>query len=120
MADGVFTDASGDKSARKIVYTLTTADPNGTAFMAADYLHKSIQADGTFGAATVVLDGSNDGVNFYPLTNKAGTAIALTAAGLSESAIAVMYVRPRLSVVGVGASVVVCVLLAAVASRYAQ
>jgi hypothetical protein len=120
MADGVYTDLSGDKSVRKIVYTLTTADPNGSAIPAHDFQQKSIQADGTFGAATVVLDGSNDGVNFYPLTNSAATAIGITVAGLSTNVSAVQFIRPRLSVVGVGASVVVCIVMHAPSNRFAQ
>ena len=120
MADGVFTDLSGDKSVRKIVYTLTTADPNGSAFPAQDFIHKSIQADGTFGGATVSFDGSNDGVNFYPLPDLGNTAIALIAAGLKQSMNVSAWIRPRLSVVGVGATIVVCVVMHAPSNRFAQ
>ena len=120
MADGVYTDLNGDKSVRKIVYTLTTADPNGSAIPAHDFQHKSIQADGTFGAATVVLDGSNDGTNFYPLANSAAAAIGLTVAGLATNVSTVQFVRPRLSVVGIGATIVVCIVMHAPANRFAQ
>jgi hypothetical protein len=46
---------------------------------------RSVQVTGTFGAGgTVVFEGSNDGVNYYTLTNPLGTAISVTTAGITQ------------------------------------
>ncbi len=59
---------------------------------------KSIQVTGTFGAGgSVALEGSNDGVNFYPLTDPTGTIIAITAAQIKAATEATYYVRPHVT-----------------------
>lgn len=54
----------------------------------------SMQVTGTFGGATVVLQGSNDGTNFYDLDDIEGTAISVTAAGLVEFSTSALYIKP--------------------------
>jgi hypothetical protein len=54
----------------------------------------SIQAVGTFGGASVALQGSNDGTNWVGLTDRSGVTIALTAAGGSEFSTSFVYLRP--------------------------
>jgi hypothetical protein len=54
----------------------------------------SIQVVGTFGGASVALQGSNDGTNWVGLSDRAGTAIAITAAGGSEFSTSYVYLRP--------------------------
>mgnify|MGYP001171422070 CR=1 FL=1 len=49
-----------------------------------DYADRSIQATGTFGGATLSVQGSNDGTNYAALTDGNGTAIALAAAGIEQ------------------------------------
>ena len=113
-------DVSGDNSCVLAATTLTTADNTSAIIRYPEHEKKSIQATGTFGGATVVLEGSNDGVNFFTLTNKAGTALAITAAGLSDCDANCIFTRARLSVVGAGASVIVSALLRAPSTRYGQ
>lgn len=57
----------------------------------------SFQAFGTFGGATVILQGSNDGTNWVALSDPSGTAISLTAAGAFEFSTAMAYIRPSIS-----------------------
>ena len=57
----------------------------------------SIQAVGTFGGGTVVLQGSNDGTNWVNLTDTQGTAIGLTAAGGAEFSSAFLSFRPLIT-----------------------
>lgn len=57
----------------------------------------SVQVTGTFGSATVVLQGSNDGTNWVTLKDTSGTAISLTAAGASEFSTGMAYIRPSIS-----------------------
>lgn len=78
--------------------TLTEAD-TGAAFApgSTDPLAGSVQVIGTFGGATVILQGSNDGTNWVGLNDVAGNAISLTAAGAAEFSTAMAYIRPSAS-----------------------
>ena len=59
---------------------------------------RTIQVTGTFGAAgSVAVEGSNDGVNYFALTNPTGTVIAITSAGGAAITEAVQYVRPHVT-----------------------
>lgn len=55
---------------------------------------KSVQATGTWGGATLVLQGSNDGTTWFTLNDPAGTDISFTANGLMQILEGVRYIRP--------------------------
>lgn len=57
----------------------------------------SVQVSGTLGLATVVLQGSNDGVTYATLKNIAGTDISFTAAGYVEFSSAAAFIKPSIS-----------------------
>lgn len=57
----------------------------------------AVQISGTFGGATVVLQASNDGTNFFTMKDLTGTNISATAAGLFEFTTAALYIRPSIS-----------------------
>jgi hypothetical protein len=57
----------------------------------------AVQFSGTFGGATIALQGSNDGTTFYTLEDLQGTAISGTAAGYFEFTTAALYLRPSIS-----------------------
>ncbi len=72
---------------------------------------RSIQYQGTFGTGgTIILEGSNDGVNYHPLTDPQGNAISKTAAGIEAIMELTRYVRPRVSA-GDGSTSLVATLL---------
>lgn len=73
--------------------TLTEADTAGAYFMVNGPKRGCVTVTGTFGGATVVLQGSNDGTNWVTLTDLAGSAISVSAAGIAEFSTACMYVR---------------------------
>ena len=53
---------------------------------------------GSFGAGgTLVFEGSNTGVNYYPLTNPQGVPLVITAAGISEITEVVRFARPHVT-----------------------
>jgi hypothetical protein len=55
----------------------------------------TVQVIGTFGGATVKLQGSNDGTNWFDLTKRAGTSSAsFTAAGGATANENPAYIRP--------------------------
>jgi hypothetical protein len=76
------------------------------------YGDKSIQVTGTFGAGgSCTLEGSNDGVNFFALTNPTGTTIALTAAGIVAVTEAAQFIRPHVTA-GDGTTALIAVVFA--------
>ena len=60
----------------------------------ADYSDRSAQIVGTFGGATVVVNGSNDGTNYAPVTDPQGNAISKTSAAIEAISEATLFVRP--------------------------
>ena len=77
--------------------TLLNGD-DGAPFEFVDWADRTIQVFGTFGAGgTVVLEGSNDGVNYSTLTDSNGVAMSYTAAAVKQINEAPRYVRPRVT-----------------------
>ena len=72
--------------------TMGNAD-TGTSSSVPEYSDKTVQITGTFGGATVTLQGSNDDTNWTTLTDIQGTALAVTAADISLVAENPLYVR---------------------------
>ena len=60
-------------------------------------LAASVQASGTFGGATVVMQHSNDGTNWFTAKDLQGNDISLTADGIAEFSLSSAYIRPSLS-----------------------
>ncbi len=57
----------------------------------------SVQVTGTFGGATVTLQGSNDGTNYVTLKDLSGADISFTTAGLAYFDGRTLYIRPGIS-----------------------
>lgn len=102
----------------RVSWTLTTASPNGAYLKQPGASDRSVQVFGTFGGATCILEGSNDprvetdpgNAVWSPLTDNGSTAISFTAAGIEAVNENPLYIRPRLSVVGSGATITVSLL----------
>lgn len=69
-----------------------------------------IQVGGTFGGATVVVNGSNDDTTYAGLDDQAGTAISVTAAAVKNIGDFPLYVKPVASG-GTGQSLTVKLLV---------
>lgn len=67
----------------------------------------TLQLTGTFGG-TVVLQGSNDGTNYFTLNDRNGNAISATSAGIFNIVNLPAYVRPS---GGTGVTAVIPVLV---------
>src|SRR5258705_10178014 len=63
---------------------LAAAGDIGQPLQRTDLADRSVQVTGTFAVATIVLEGSNDGTNYFTLSNPAGAALSFTAAGLMQ------------------------------------
>lgn len=118
-----------DMAVRIVQWYLTTAAPQGTPVSMAEWADKTIEIDGTstdpvngalaWGAATLAIQGSNNGVlgtsiqNAQALSNAAGGA-ALS--GITANKIAAiienpLFVAPVLTTPGTGAKVQVTLIL---------
>jgi hypothetical protein len=74
---------AGDGSAIRVVWTPVTEADSCRPVKYPKHSDKSIQVFGTFGGATVALNGSNDGgTTFAALNTPASAAIVLNAAGI--------------------------------------
>lgn len=90
---------------------LTAANAVGAAIEMPGSSDRSVQIDGTFDSATVVLQGSNDGETWFTLTDPQGNAISKTSAALEMISELTRYIRPSTSGGGGSQSVNVRVLL---------
>ncbi len=91
----------------------------GTPVLLPGYADKSIQVTGTFGSGgSVTLEGSNDGVNYFTLTDPTGTAIAITAAGGKAITESTQYVRPHCTAGDGTTALVVTVFCRATQQRF--
>lgn len=116
MADAAFNNNFGmqDGSLARFTWNLTTADPTGTQVEWPEWSDVTWHiTNTTWGGATLALQGSNDGTNWFTLNNAAGgTALTFTT-GTNAGATSLetpLYIRPALTVVGVGAVVRVILL----------
>jgi hypothetical protein len=97
---------SGGISAQTITWTGITAQSDTVgAYDRIDLGDRSIQVTGNFNGGTVQLQGSNDGVSFFPLTTPAGVTIQFTAPGLLQVTEACLFVQPVFSTATTGANV---------------
>jgi hypothetical protein len=97
-----------DRSGQLWTWALTTANPDGAVLEYSEWADCCWQAVGTWGGATLKLQGSNDGTNWFTLSNAAGAAAAsFTADGAATTIETPRYIRPNLTTVGVGATVTV-------------
>lgn len=92
-------DISGDGSVRVLTWTpLTTTNADGAPAEWVRWADRCIQFTGTFGAGgTVKLQGSNDGSNWFDLTDPQGNAISKTTASIEQVLEMTRYVRPFVS-----------------------
>lgn len=77
--------------------TLTEADTAAAVVLPRPCPLGSIVAVGTWGSATLILQGSIDGTNWFGLTDQAGNAVSLTANGGDVAVMPVRYIRPSAS-----------------------
>lgn len=64
---------------RLLLWSMTSAD-TGSPLMLCDYADKTVAVQGgTWGSATLVIEGSNDGTNFTTLTDPQGNSLSKTA-----------------------------------------
>lgn len=70
------------------------ANDTGEPLGASQYTDRSVQVAGTFGGATVRIEGSNDGSTWATLTDPQGNALEMISAKLEMVTEATLYIRP--------------------------
>lgn len=102
-----------DRSVLLPTWALTTVNPDGLPLNKPSFMQMTWTAQGVWGGATLTLQGSNDGSNWFALTKFASsTAATFTADGIVTTNEAPLFVRPDLTSVGSGAAinVVLCAI----------
>lgn len=90
---------------------LAAGETGDAAALVAAFADRSIQFTGTFGGATVVLQGSNDGTNYFTLKDPFGNDVSVTAAALVQVLEVTLHTRPKVTG-GDGTTALAAVLLA--------
>ena len=103
------TDRNSINGAVILNYALANAD-TGSAFTLPIAVDITAQAVGTFGGATVLVEGSNDAINWNTLGANVGTNLSFTTAGLRKAAENPAYIRASTSG-GTGTAVNVVIAL---------
>lgn len=85
---------------------ITNANADGAPVSSVLTGDRCVQVSGTFGGATITMQGSLDGSTWATLSDPTGTALTFTAAGLKGISEAAKFIRPLLSG-GSGSSVTV-------------
>lgn len=91
---------SKDGSVNLITWTnLTNATSDvGSAIGESWRGEKTFQVVGTFGTnGAVTIEGSNNGVDWSPLSNRQGTSMVFTTSGFNRSQDQPAFVRPRIT-----------------------
>ncbi len=101
------TDPSGDGSTKKILWeTLTYIDATpgpeafdvGARYGAAQFADRTAHVSGTFGTGTVLIEGSNDGVNYATLNDPQGNPLTFVTERIESISEVTNFIRPRVSV----------------------
>ncbi len=66
---------------------------------------------GTWGGGSITLKGSNDGTNYYPLTDPQGNAITKTADSLEQITELTQFIKPEITAGDATTSLTVKLLL---------
>ena len=108
--EATIVDVGGNFKTKMFTYAMTTADHTSVAFEWCNYADRSVTLIGTWGGATAVIEGSNDGSNFIALADPQGGAISKPGDSIEAILELTRYVRVRLSTVGAGATITVSFL----------
>lgn len=69
----------------------------GDSLPFSQYTDKSVQVTGTFGGATLRVEGSNNGTDWAVLTDPQGNDLLITSAKVEMVTEATLYTRPKVS-----------------------
>ena len=67
---------------------------DGQSMEFSQYTDKSVQVAGTFGGASIRIEGSNDGTNWAALTDPQGNDLLIVAPKIEQVTECTLYIRP--------------------------
>ena len=88
---------TGNHKSIVIVWTALPQAGDGEPIPFCQYTDKSAQVTGTFGGATVQIEGSNDGSTWATLTDPQGNALSFSSAKIEMISEATLVVRPKVT-----------------------
>lgn len=89
--------AAAQQGVLQTVWTPMGNADTGTPDQLSRWPQKSVQFGGTFGGATVVLEGSDDGTTYATVKDVAGTSVSATSAARFDVLDVPYHIRPRTS-----------------------
>ena len=106
------TELGGSAQVFKATWDLTTADHTGAPISGryAEFADRTVYFLGTWGGATAAVEGGN-GTTYVALTDPQGNSISKTADAIEVITEVPEFTRPRLTTVGVGATVTATVIM---------
>lgn len=104
--------AGNDQRGLMVTWSALLTGNTGIPFESSTHVYRVVQASGTFGGATVIMQGSNDGTNWVTLNDVASTpaAVSFTSTGMAKILMSTKYIRPSVSG-GSGAAIDINLLL---------
>jgi type IV secretory pathway TrbL component len=90
----VFENAKFSRQLIQVTWNAVTEADTCAPVECGDFADRSVQIAGTFGAATVTFQGSNDDTTYSILTDPQGNNISKTSAGLEEITEVTAYAKP--------------------------
>lgn len=103
---------SKDESVKLIKWeALTGTNADGSPVKFTEWADRTVQMFGTWDTCTVTMQGSNDGTNWFTLTDPQGYNVAFTASGGKAILEGPLWMRPLLSSAGGTSDVDVLLLI---------
>ena len=93
---GTVTEVSGDGKVKLVSWALAQGD-EGAAAQWTEYADRCFQVAGTFGGASVTIQGSNDGINWASLSDPQGNALTFVTGRIEQALELPVFVRPVVS-----------------------
>lgn len=84
----------GSDKVQKITWSDLNGGDEGAAVKVANWTKKSVSVSGTWTGVSATIKGSNDGVNYFALTDEQGTAVSFTANALKTIGPNTLYIKP--------------------------
>lgn len=79
-----------------VSWLAVTESDTGRAAALARFPDRTVQVSGDFtSSGALVIEGSNDGTNYFTLTDPTGASLSFTAAGMKLIVENPLYIRPR-------------------------
>lgn len=87
----------GKQSVYRISWLGVPKDDTGQPLPFTLYSDRSVQVTGTFGGASVTIEGSNDGENWFTLADPQGNSLNFVTAKLEAILELVLWIRPKVT-----------------------